>query len=85
NKKDNRLSNLREVTAKQNAENRNKIIAQSGFKGVKISPTNRWIASIGHQKKVIYLGTFDTKEDAHNSYCEAASIFHTHNSFAKNI
>ena len=85
NRKDNRLFNLREVTAKQNAENRNKINANSGLKGVHGLPSGKWVASIGHQRKVIYLGTFDTKEDAHSSYCKAASFFHTHNSFGKNL
>lgn len=83
NRQDNRLFNLSEVTAKQNAENRNKVIAKSGLKGVYGLASGKWVASIGHQRKAIYLGTFDTKEEAHSFYCKAAAVFHTHNSFAK--
>lgn len=78
-KTDNRLCNLREVTAKQNAENRNKINAVSGLKGVIPSTKGRWKCQIGHKGKVIYLGTYDTKEEAYDIYCKAAKVFHTHN------
>lgn len=78
-KTDNRLVNLREVTAKQNAENRNKINAVSGLKGVVPASNGRWKCQIGHKGKVIYLGTYDTKEEAHEIYCKASLIFHTHN------
>ena len=78
-KLDNRLCNLREVTAKQNAENRNTVQAISGLKGVFPAKQNRWKAAIGHKGKVIYLGTYDTKEEAYEIYCKATQIFHTHN------
>jgi hypothetical protein len=78
-KLDNRFCNLREVTAKQNAENRNQIQGVSGLKGVFPAPKGRWKASIGHNGKVIYLGTYDLKEEAYDIYCKAAKVFHTHN------
>jgi len=78
-KLDNRLCNLREVTAKQNAENRNNVQAISGLKGVFPAPRGRWKAAIGHEGQVIYLGTYDTKEKAYEIYCKAVQIFHTHN------
>jgi hypothetical protein len=78
-KTDNRMCNLREVTAKQNAENRNTIQAISGLKGVFPATKNRWKASIGHKGKCINLGMYDTKEEAYEIYCKAAQIFHTHN------
>ena len=81
--KDNRLCNLREATAKQNAENRFKVNAASGMKGVYAVPNGRWKSTIGHKMKVHYLGTFDTKEKAHFAYQQAAQIFHTHNPIGK--
>jgi hypothetical protein len=83
NKLDNSIVNLREVTAKQNAENRNCVQAISGMKGVIPTTKGRWKASIGHNGKVIYLGTYDSKQEAHNIYCKAAQIFHTHNPSGK--
>jgi hypothetical protein len=80
NRLDNSLFNLRDVTAKQNAENRNKVNAASGLRGVQPASRGRWKASIGHQKKVIYLGIYDSKEEAYDIYCKAAKVFHTHNS-----
>ena len=84
-KTDNRLCNLREVTAKQNAENRNVVNAISGLKGVLPASKGRWKCQIGHNGKVIYLGTYDSKEEAHNIYCKASLVFHTHNESFKNL
>ncbi len=82
-KTDNRLCNLREVTARQNAENRNTVNAISGLKGVLPSFKGRWKCQIGHNGKVIYLGTYDTKEEAYDIYCKASLVFHTHNESSK--
>jgi len=85
NRKDNKLFNLREVTAKQNLENRSTSVTKSGlprsgFKGVHWNRfTNKWVASIGHQKKNIYLGSFDDPEKGYAAYIEAAKKYHTHN------
>ena len=84
-KTDNSLENLREVTAKQNSENRNKINGISGIRGVYPAPRNRWKAVIGHNGKTIYLGSYDTKEEAHDIYCKASLVFHTHNESFKNF
>jgi hypothetical protein len=56
---------LRPVTRKQNCENltgayRN---SKSGVRGV-TQRKNRWRATVSHHGKVIYLGTYDTVEDA---------------------
>jgi len=80
---DNKLSNLREITQKQNSENRllNKNNT-SGFKGVSWSKNNnKWRARIWNNKKEIFLGFFDEKIDAVNSYIEAARKFHTVNPY----
>jgi len=78
NRKDNRLCNLREVTAKQNLENN--LGKGAVLKGVTPTKTGkRWKAQITHNKNTIYLGTFDFAEDAHLAYCKAAKVFHSHN------
>ena len=85
---DNRLCNLREVTYKQNTENRTfgcskSGLPKSGYKGVHwAKAANKWKASIGHNGKVIYLGLFDDPEIAFSKYKEAAEKLHTHNQIA---
>lgn len=45
----------------------------SGYKGVSWSKKrNKWVSWIGKDKKKIWLGYFDDKEDAHNAYQNAA-------------
>lgn len=82
-KTDNRLCNLREVTARQNAENKNRVNPISGLKGVSITNKGKWKAAIGYNYKVVYLGIYDTKEEAYDVYCKAALVFHTHNESSK--
>jgi hypothetical protein len=36
------------------------------------SDGKKWIAQIGHNKQHFFLGSFDTPEQAHAAYCEAA-------------
>ena len=78
-KTDNKMCNLREVTAKQNAENRNTVQAISGLKGVFPAVRGKWKTAISHKGKTVYLGTYDTKEEAYDIYCKASKVFHTHN------
>lgn len=54
----NRIGNLRECTAKTNAEN------QAGIRGVHKEDSGRFSAKIGHNGKNYYLGTYDTEEEA---------------------
>jgi HNH endonuclease/AP2 domain len=88
-KTDNRLCNLREVTAKQNAENKvifktKSGLPRSGYKGVHwCKQSNKWKASIGHLKKTIYLGMFDDPKEAFLAYQQAAKNLHTHNEQVK--
>lgn len=66
NRDDNRINNLREATRSQNKAN-SKLAKNntSGFKGVYRSKNNKsWIAMIGFNRNLIYLGTFDTIEEA---------------------
>ena len=76
---DNRMTNLREATHGQNISNSPRPSHNtSGFKGV--SKLDRrapsWRATIIHNKRQVYLGTFDTPEKAHKAYCTAADKYH---------
>ena len=73
---DNRVANLREANNSQNQMNRGAQVNNSvGFKGV-FKQGNRWRSHIWANEKHVYLGYFDTKEQAHTAYCEAAKRFH---------
>lgn len=67
---DNRIANLRLATRQQNAFN------QRGRglhgKGVSRLPSGRYKAQLRSGAKHIYLGAFDTPEQAHSAYCAAA-------------
>jgi len=73
-KSDNRLSNLREVTHQQNCMNRAKARNnKSGFVGVSWhSAAKKWQCHLSIGGKGVYLGLFESPEDAHNAYKEAA-------------
>lgn len=60
------IKHLRIATDQQNAENRDqdKVRSASGYMGVYIRKSGRWIAHLGHKGKVIHVGTFDTAEEA---------------------
>lgn len=81
NRSDNRIANLRDVTASENQQNtllspRNK----SGFKGVSWNKNEqKWNAKIGHQSKKIHLGFFDDVKDAASAYVDAVAKYHSCN------
>jgi len=60
---DNRLDNLRDVTASINTHNK-----EPGKIGCKRARSGRWIAVIKINNKQMYLGTYDTQEQAHAAY-----------------
>lgn len=69
---DNRRANLRAATFADNARNaRIRKDNTSGFKGVK-RMRQRWCAQIRVGSQRIYLGSFDTPQEAHRAYCRAA-------------
>jgi hypothetical protein len=71
---DNRRCNLRPVTFAQNAMNRKvQSRAASGLKGVTLAYGGKFKASIRVNKRLIHLGTFSTKEEAHAAYCSSAT------------
>lgn len=74
---DNRFSNLRDVSQSLNSKNR-RIVAppRSGVVGVYTQPrAKKWVAMIGSEGRLIYLGQFATK-DAAMAARRAAEIEH---------
>lgn len=75
---DNRISNLREATFEENSRNvgitkRN----NSGFKGVYfVKKRKKWASRCSLNKKEVYLGSFNTAEDAAKAYQEFAIKHH---------
>ena len=73
---DNRWCNLRAATRSQNLMNR-RVIGRHGLKGVeKQTHGHTWAARIKSGDKRIYLGNFQTKEEAHAAYVRAAERLH---------
>lgn len=71
-------SNLRPATRKQNQANRPaQCNNTSGFKGVIWSKANKkWRANLTHMGKKIYLGYFNTPEEASDAYYLGAIKYH---------
>jgi hypothetical protein len=69
---DNRRANLRPATVGQNQFN-SKPRGSREFKGINLTPSNKWQAEIQINKKKFYLGTFASKRDAILAYNAAAT------------
>lgn len=79
NTSDNRISNLRVATQSQNNANR---VGKNNKKGATFDRRReKWIAYIKKDGKTRYLGGFDTEEEAHIAYCDAAK--HLFGDFAR--
>jgi len=75
---DNRIENLRVASHAENGRNRgaNKNNT-SGFKGVYWNRlAGKWVAQTKVNRQQIYLGTYETPEDAHAAYCRAVDVLH---------
>ena len=79
-KENNKFSNLREVTNKQNTENRGKQKNnKTGYKGVSFNnKLQKYIAQIQHNYKPIYIGKYETAYEAHLAYEAKAKELFTH-------
>jgi hypothetical protein len=73
----NQRSNLRIANDAENGWNRsaNKN-NKSGFKGVSLHQSGKWIAQICASRNRLYLGLFVTPEEAHEAYRAAAAKMH---------
>jgi hypothetical protein len=73
---DNRWTNLRPATRAQNNQNtRRRLDNTTGYKGVNLHE-GRYAARIQVNKKRIFLGHFDTPEEAYAARCKAAQEYH---------
>lgn len=71
NKANNKIENLRVVSKRHNEQNRR---TAKGYYFHKA--TGKWVATIKTEEKLLYLGSYDTKEEARSAYLEAKKIYH---------
>lgn len=78
---DNRFINLRNVPAAMNAQNIRSITKRntSGFLGVCEIKPGRFRASVNMGRRSVYLGLFDTPQEAHEAYLNAKRLLHEGN------
>ena len=70
---DNRICNLRSVTRQQNQFNRKKV---KGFYKGFYKDSIYYVSQIYINKKKIYLGYFNTEQEARNAYLQAKEKYH---------
>ena len=71
NRHDNRICNLRNVTGQQNQWNR---VTAKGYTWHKLA--NKWSAMIKLNNKSIYLGLYNTEQEARTAYLNAKEKYH---------
>jgi hypothetical protein len=73
-KLDNRIENLRLVTSREN--NQNKVKHRNGkLAGCYLDKcNNKWQAQIVTNSKTLFLGRYDTEQEAHAVYCKACNL-----------
>lgn len=78
NRSNNSISNLRVGSHKQNMQNRRAASCKSetGFLGVSLTTSKKYQARITADEKDIYLGSFETAEEAHKAYLKAKRELH---------
>lgn len=70
-KYDNRIENLRAVTKHQNQWNRQKVKGYTYDKNRK-----KWKSNLEYNNKKIYLGYYNTEDEARQAYLNAKQIYH---------
>lgn len=80
---DNRIANLRQATNALNAQNKRTCQTNNTTTGLLGACLDRkagkYKASIGTERKQVWLGYFDTKEEAHEAYLDAKRRLHAGN------
>lgn len=81
NPSDNRITNLRLATPKENQENvKLRVDSSTGHRGVNWNKAERkWVARVQHHKERIVIGKYEAIEDAVSAIKEARDILFTHN------
>lgn len=73
----NAIANLRLCDRSQNNCNSQRPTGRSGLRGAYLNPRNlKWYSQIQFGCRVIYLGTFNTPEEAHEAFEAAAEHLH---------
>jgi len=75
---DNRIVNLRDVPQSLNQQNRRRSAARinpSGFVGVSFK-RGRWMAALTVNRRQVYLGYYDTPQEAHAAYLKGKRTHH---------
>lgn len=75
-KDDNRIINLRSITHQENQFN------QHNNKGYSFNKNGKYEARISIDKKLIYIGSYNTESEAKYAYLEAKKIYHNICQFA---
>lgn len=85
NRQHNAIRNLRHLANEQNQQNRRKANRsnRSGFLGVTAGFSKNYMAQIHVNRKTIYLGQFDTAEEAHAAYLKAKAKHHPFQTLVK--
>lgn len=80
---DNRILNLRVVTRSQNNQNmrRPPSSSKSGVLGAKLDKWGKFCSTIRKDGRQVWLGRFDTAEEAHSVYMAAKRVMHEACSF----
>ena len=74
---DNRIANLRPCTSAQNRHNTQRQPGESGLYGAYLDlRISKWYSKIQLGDRQLYLGQFDTAEQAHEAYKAAAELHH---------
>ena len=74
---DNRIQNLREASHEENGRNISQPRKRVGLRGTTYSKRRHaWVAQIGVKGRNLFLGHYNTTEDAHQAYLAAVAKYH---------